>query len=79
MFSGACFGDVRSVGIRNSSVAHEHPLRQIQLQSNDPTCMIEVDQHLLLLAHARCYEHDVVSEAKMMRLPAIDLPILVRA
>ncbi|VDP44849.1 unnamed protein product [Heligmosomoides polygyrus] len=64
------FGDVRSVerewGIRNLSAPHEHRLRKTQLQSNVPTYAIEVGQHSLRLADARCYEHDVVSEAKMM-------------
>ncbi|VDP39080.1 unnamed protein product [Heligmosomoides polygyrus] len=35
---------------------------------NIPTYAIEVGQHSLRLADARCYEHDVVSEAKMVVL-----------
>ncbi|VDP34171.1 unnamed protein product [Heligmosomoides polygyrus] len=36
-----------------------------ELQSNVPTYTIEVGQHSLRLTDARCYEHDVVSEAQM--------------
>ncbi|VDP35397.1 unnamed protein product [Heligmosomoides polygyrus] len=43
------------------------------LQFNVPTYTIEVGQHSLRLADARCYEHDVVSGTKMVQLLAVDL------
>ncbi|VDO19746.1 unnamed protein product [Heligmosomoides polygyrus] len=72
--------DVRSVerqwSTRNSPVPHEHRLHTTQLQSSIPTYTIEVGQHSLRLADARCYEHDVVSEAKMVSCrPSILTPM----
>ncbi|VDO19060.1 unnamed protein product [Heligmosomoides polygyrus] len=40
--------------------------------SCSPTFPFEVGQHSLLLADARCYEHGIVSEAKMVQWPNVD-------
>ncbi|VDO32891.1 unnamed protein product [Heligmosomoides polygyrus] len=57
--------------------------QKIQLQSNVPTYTIEVGQHSLRLANARCYEHDVISKPKMISCWPLTFtscrPILVRA